>query len=385
MWHMYQVVISLCLAGFMVNLVLNLRALHKLGKKDGEMPEPLPFVSVLVPARNEESDIVQCLESLCKQDYPDYEILVLDDSSTDSTAALVEGIAASDPRVRLLRGQPLPEGWAGKPFACHQLAAEARGSWFLFTDADTTHAPNMLRSALAYAHSRRLALLSGFPLQITVSLSQRIVIPALYWILLSCVPLWWLQGSGKPKPGLTIGQFMLVSAADYREVGGHEAVKSRILEDVWFGLEMARRGKRQGVVDLSGVVSCRMYEGVGELWQSFSKWVYSVSSAIRWAIGLAMLGFVGLFVAPFVLLAWHYSPMPGAYDWSVLIVLQVVAMLIMRALVDQRFHHSQAYTLSHPVGLSFLVLSGVHGAVRRFTGAGIQWKDRLYTPRSHVG
>ncbi|RLC94911.1 MAG: hypothetical protein DRI40_06900, partial [Chloroflexi bacterium] len=84
----------------MVNLVLNLRALHKLGKKDGEMPEPLPFVSVLVPARNEESDIVQCLESLCKQDYPDYEILVLDDSSTDSTAALVEGIAASDPRVR---------------------------------------------------------------------------------------------------------------------------------------------------------------------------------------------------------------------------------------------------------------------------------------------
>ena len=162
---LYQGIIAICLTVFMVNLILNLRSLHKLGDEKEGLPEPLPLISILIPARDEESDIVPCLESLRRQDYPNYEILVLDDNSSDNTAAVVEQIAAADPRVRLLRGEPLPQGWAGKPFACHQLAAQARGSWLLFTDADTIHDPAMLRSALAYAHNNRLALLSGFPLQ----------------------------------------------------------------------------------------------------------------------------------------------------------------------------------------------------------------------------
>ncbi len=385
MWYVYQTVISLCLALFMVNLILNLRALHRLGEKEVDLPDSLPFISVLIPARNEESRILPCLESLRRQDYPNYEVLVLDDDSSDNTAAVVQAIADADPRVRLLHGRSLPQGWAGKPFACQQLAAEARGSWFLFTDADTVHAPAMLRSALAYAHTHRLSLLSGLPIQHTVSFSQRVVIPAIYFVLLSCLPLWWLQGSSRPRPGLSIGQFVFVSAQDYRDIGGHEAVKSRILEDVWLGFEMARRGKRQGVVDLSPVVACRMYEGVGELWQGFTKWTYSVGSVSCWLLGLLMVGGIGLFVAPFVLTAWHFSPLRGSYDWSALVVMQVVVVLLMRALVDHRFHHSRLYSLSHPAGISFMLLSGVYGSVRRLTGTGIQWKQRVYTPTSGVG
>lgn len=384
MWYIYQGLITFFLAAFLFNLIMNLRSLHKLGREKGELPEPLPLISILVPARNEEKDIATCLDSLRKQDYPSYEILVLDDSSSDNTAAVVERIAAADPRVRLLRGKPLPQGWAGKPFACHQLASEARGSWLLFTDADTTHAPEMLRSALAYASSNRLSLLSGFPLQHTVSSSQRVVIPAIYFILLSCLPLWWLQGSSKPKPGLTIGQFIFVSAADYRQIGGHEAVKSRILEDVWLGFEMVRRGKRQGVVDLSDVVACRMYEGVGDLWEGFTKWTYSVGSFSSWVLGLLMVAGVSLFVAPFVLVACHFSPMPGTYGWSAVIVLQVVAILLMRILIDHRFGHSYLYSLSHPAGISFMMFSGVYGGIRRLNGSGVQWKERLYTPRSGI-
>ncbi len=381
---LYQAIIAICLIIFMVNLILNLRALHKLGNEKRKLPEPLPLISILVPARDEESNIANCLESLRRQDYPDFEILVLDDNSSDNTAAVVKQITAIDPRVKLIDGKPLPPGWAGKPFACHQLASAARGSWLLFTDADTIHAPTMLRSALGYAHDHRLSLLSGFPFQHTVSLSQRIVIPMMYFIILSWFPLWWLQGSAKPKPGLAIGQFLFVSAQDYHDIGGHEAVKSRILEDVWLGFKMARHGKRQATVDLSPVVACRMYEGVGDLWEGFTKWTYSVSSLSPWMLGFMMLGGFGFFIAPFLWAAWHFLPMPTAYDWFIVIVLQLVIIMLMRALVDHRFHYPRVYSLSHPVGISFVLLSGLYGSLRRFTGAGVRWKQRLYSPESEI-
>jgi chlorobactene glucosyltransferase len=369
---------------FMINLILNSRALRKLSDNKGNLPDPLPLISILIPARDEESDIAACLDSLRRQDYPNCEILVLDDSSSDATAAVVEQIAAVDPRVRLLRGKPLPQGWAGKPFACYQLASKARGSWLLFTDADTIHAPATLRSALAYACNNRLALLSGFPLQRTVSFSQRVVVPVMYFIILSWYPLWWLQRSTKPKPGLTIGQFLFVSAQEYREIGGHEAVRSCILDDVWLGFEMARHGKPQATVDLSQLVACRMYEDLGDLWEGFTKWTYSVCSLSPWMLGLMMLGGFGFFVAPFLWLAWHFLPVPIVFNSLMLIIIQLVVILLMRCLVDRRFRYSRLYSLSHPVGISLMLLSGVYAAIKRFTGAGVQWKQRLYTPESGI-
>ena len=384
MWHIYLGVITICLSAFMINLLLNLRALHRLGSERGKLPEELPLISILVPARNEEADIVPCLESLRKQDYPNYEILVLDDNSTDRTAEKVAEIAAADPRVRLLHGEPLPPGWAGKPHACHQLAAAAKGSWLLFTDADTIHEPHMLSSALAYAHEHKLSLISGFPLQKTVSFSQKVVVPAMWSIVLTCVPLWWVQGARGPKPGLVIGQFIFVSAADYREVGGHEAVKARIMEDVCLGFVMSHHGKRQAAVDLSEVVSCRMYEGVGDLWEGFTKWTYSLTSFMSWLFILIVVGAVALFVAPFVMVTSHLSPWLPDYEWFTLIVVQVLLILVMRILVDRRFSYPRLYAISHPAGIFFLVLSCAWGGVRRFTGAGVSWKDRIYTPESKV-
>jgi len=345
------------------------------------LPEDLPLISVLIPARNEEEDIVPCLESLRQQDYPNYEILVLDDNSTDRTAERVAEVVVADPRIRLLRGQPLPQGWAGKPYACHQLAAEAKGSWLLFTDADTIHAPMMLSSALAYAHENNLSLISGLPLQKTVSFSQRVVVPAMYFIILCCMPLWWVQGSRRPKPGLVIGQFIFVSAADYHEVGGHEAVRSRILEDIWLGFTMTRRGKRLGVVDLSGVVSGEF----GDLWEGFGKFAYSIASLGTWLFVLIALGVMGLFVTPFILMASHLSPwLPKFGDWFAIIVAQVVLILVMRVLVDRRFSYRRLYSISHPAGVLFLLASAVWSWKRRFTGGGVSWKDRTYKPNSKV-
>jgi chlorobactene glucosyltransferase len=381
MWHIYLGAVTLGLSVLLINLLLNLRALHKLGSEKGKLPMDLPCISVLIPARNEEEDIVPCLESLRKQDYPAYEILVLDDNSTDRTAERVAEIAAKDPRVRLLRGKPLPQGWAGKPYACHQLAAQAKGSWLLFTDADTIHAPTMLSSAMAYAHEHKLSLISGLPLQKTVSFSQRVAVPAMYFIILCCMPLWWVQGARRPRPGLVIGQFIFVSAADYHEVGGHEAVRSKILEDIWLGFTMARHGKRMGVVDLSGMVSGEF----GDLWEGFGKFAYSIASLGTWLFVLIFLGVMGLFVTPFILMASHLTPwLPKFGDWFAIIVAQVVLLLVMRVLVDRRFSYKRLYSISLPAGVLFLLASGVWAWKRHHTGGGVSWKGRTYKPSTRV-
>jgi chlorobactene glucosyltransferase len=381
MWHIYLGAVTLGLSVLLINLLLNLRALHKLGSEKGKLPMDLPCISVLIPARNEEEDIVPCLESLRKQDYPAYEILVLDDNSTDRTAERVAEIAAKDPRVKLLRGKPLPQGWAGKPYACHQLAAQAKGSWLLFTDADTIHAPTMLSSAMAYAHEHKLSLISGLPLQKTVSFSQRVAVPAMYFIILCCMPLWWVQGARRPRPGLVIGQFIFVSAADYHEVGGHEAVRSKILEDIWLGFTMARHGKRMGVVDLSGMVSGEF----GDLWEGFGKFAYSIASLGTWLFVLIFLGVMGLFVTPFILMASHLTPwLPKFGDWFAIIVAQVVLLLVMRVLVDRRFSYKRLYSISLPAGVLFLLASGVWAWKRHHTGGGVSWKGRTYKPSTRV-
>ena len=380
---LYQIAIAGVLAIFVANLILNLKCLKK-PRDDGQIPEPAPLVSVLVPARDEEKNIGACLESLQKQDYRNFEVIVLDDNSSDNTAGIVAGMAAADNRIQLSKGEPVPEGWAGKPFACHQLAQRAKGSWLLFTDADTRHSPHMLRSILALALELRPSMLSGFPRQLATSLPQKVAIPVLYFIILSWLPLWWLQRSKNPRPSLAIGQFLLFPTEEYWRIGGHRAVKSRILEDVWLGTEVIRHGGRHVAVDLSRVVSCNMYQNIGAMWEGFVKWMYSVAALSRLALlGLLVAGYI-LFLAPFYWLWKELFVVAIATDARAIIIFQVTTIFAMRRLVDSHFKEPLVSTILHPVGFSFLVLSVLYAGSRRVLGAGVSWKKRLYDRKSGV-
>ena len=368
---------------FALNLALNLRRLRS-PQSDSRVPEGAPLVSVLIPARDETRNIENCLRSLRKQDYPNLEILVLDDNSSDNTAELVEQIAATDDRVQLISGEPLPEGWGGKSFACYQLASRAKGSWLLFVDADTTHASHMVRSVLAIALEHRCSLLSGFPRQLAASPLEKVAIPVLYFVILSWLPLWWLQRSMTPKFSLAIGQFLLFPRDEYWRVGGHRAVKSRILEDVWLGVEVHRRGGRHMAVDLSSVVSTRMYQGRGALWEGFIKWVYSVAALSAVALlGLMVAGFI-FFLAPFYFL-WQALFVVAAYTgWTQLIAFQVTVIMGMRWLIYRHFKEPAVSGLLHPLGFTFLFLACFCATLRRLAGASVHWKKRLYGSKSGV-
>jgi len=377
---LYHLIIAGGLVLFMLNLFLNLRTLKR-PRADSRLPESVPLISVMVPARDEEENIETCLKSLQAQDYPNFEILVLDDHSSDRTAEIVERLAAEDKRVRLFTSESLPEGWAGKPFACYQLAKQAGGSWFLFVDADTIHAPHMLRGVLSVAiESNKPGMLSGFPRQLANSLPQKIAIPVLYFVIMSWLPIWWLHRSHRPS--LAIGQFLLFPREAYWKIGGHQAVKSRIIEDVWLGVEINRSGSRHIAIDLSPVVSCNMYQDVGAMWEGFIKWIYSVAALSR--LGLAMLLAAGyaFYLAPFYWLWRELFVAPTG--WGALIIFQVVMVFGMRWLVDSRFKEPVVSAFLHPLGFTFLILSALYGGSRQVVGAGVRWKKRLYSKESAV-
>ena len=374
---LYQILASAGLVLLLLNLLLNLRSLRK-PQVNAKVPHPAPLISVLIPARDEENNIGACLESLRRQDYPNFEVLVLDDNSVDDTALIVSRMAAADPRIKLITGEPLPSDWAGKPFACHQLAQRANGDWYLFVDADTVHAPHMLRSVLDAAIQLKVSLLSGFPRQLADSLPQKVAVPVIYFLIMSIAPLWLIHRLKTPHPSVAIGQFLLFPRGEYWRMGGHKVVQSRILDDIWLGIEVSRNKGRHVAIDLSSVVSCNMYPTVGSMWNGLVRCVYSVlvmfPLLLLFAIPLAWLFFIG----PFYWLWNGFFMYEAPLLWRGLVVLQVTLVILMRWLVDNRFKEPPVSAPLHLIGIGYIFSVVVYSFTRWLFGAGVSWKERSY-------
>ncbi len=226
-------------------------------------------VSVIVPARNEEANIARAVRSLAGQQGI-REILVVDDQSSDRTAEILAGLQAEIPELRTLRVEALPDGWVGKTYAVALGAREAKGDWLLFTDADTEHLPGSLEALLRRAEGERADLLSVSPEQETPTWWEKSVIPCVFVKLAALFRFEEVSDPRSPAAAAN-GQFLLVRREIYQRIGGHEAVKSEILEDV----ELARRIKSQGgkLIFFPGApwVRTRMYRTFGEMWQGWTK------------------------------------------------------------------------------------------------------------------
>lgn len=255
----------------------NLRALRRPAADPDVVGEP---VSLLVPARDEVAQIRSCLQTaLASTDVPDLEVLVLDDCSTDATAAVVRSIAATDPRLRLVEGAPLPRGWVGKPWACAQLAAQARGSVLVFLDADVRLAPHGLAATVGLLRETGLALVSPYPRQLADGLLPRLVQPLLQWSWLSFLPLRAAQRSSRPSLSAANGQLLACDAGAYRRTGGHSAVAGSMLEDVELLKAFKRNGLHGVVADGTAVAQCRMYDSGPDLVAGYTKSLWAAFSS----------------------------------------------------------------------------------------------------------
>jgi hypothetical protein len=217
---------------------------------DGMVPVPrvpddgdLPLLSIVVPARNEARTIARCVGSLLAQDLSRLEVIVVDDRSDDRTGAILDELARGEPRLRVIHGEPLPDGWVGKPWALVQGTRASRGDWLLFTDADTWHAPNASASTLGFARRHGLDALSLWVHQELESWGERAVLPTLLGLILYATGS--IRQLNDPRDTghvLANGQYILTTRACYDALGGHAALRGEIVEDIAF----ARRLKADG-------------------------------------------------------------------------------------------------------------------------------------------
>ncbi len=374
----------------LANILANLRVFE--GLRPAEPPENPPPVSILVPARNEERSIGECVGSLLRQDYPNCEVIVLDDHSGDATGTIVGQIFADAIKarpnlvVRLMRGEPLPEGWTGKNWACHQLSQAARGEFLFFTDADTAHAPGTVSAAVGYALKNRAGLVSAWPRLLTITPGEKLIVPVIVLIGLSFCPLWlqrWIQmkperAAGRDVRGLGVanGQFMFFSRRTYARIGGHEAVRAHVVEDVTLGREVAAlmpEGERLFNCEALGFSTVRMYRSFAETWEGFTKnmrAVFDDRGMTFWLFGCFQ---AACFFWPFVAIFFA----PSSLRW--VIGMQIALIFLIRFLLAARFRTSWLGALLHPLGVLLLMLIGLN-SWRLSHGRGVVWKGRTYKP-----
>ncbi len=375
----YQVVLTVVLLVVGLNLIANFRMVGR-ATPSRVNPTGLEWVSVLVPARNEARNIRRCLESLLAQDYPLLEILVLDDNSTDETAEIVAEIARRDPRVRLLHGQPLPQGWMGKNFACHQLAQHARGEWLLFTDADTEHHPQSVAWALTAAKQNRADLVTLIPRAVTHTFGEALLLPIIPFGVMGCFPL--ALGTRLRIPFLTmaIGTFMLFRRETYERIGGHEAVRGEIAEDVVLARRVRKYGGQVLLLDGSEHLDVHFYRGFWETWHGLAK---SAFAALEYRLlpTLLMLLFYGfLFLWPFLLLLWGLLQGRMGEPALRLALFQVFLNGGLWYAVAVRFRLPRIIALLYPLTMA-LVLLVMLDSMRMSRFSGIGWKERVYRLR----
>ncbi|TFF40964.1 glycosyltransferase [Mucilaginibacter psychrotolerans] len=228
-------------------------------------------VSILIPARNEAEDIIPLLQSIHQQDYENYEVLILDDNSTDNTYSVCAAFCVKHPRFSVIKGEPLAAGWLGKNYACHQLAKQANGDYYLFLDADEQVQNGLITSAVHRMKLRGLALLSLFTNQTMRSAGEEMVVPLMHYILLNLLPLRLVYLVKSEALSAASGQFMLFDATGYKKHQWHQLVKNKVVEDVEI-MKMVKSTRLAGEALLAnGMISCRMYKGYSEAINGFGK------------------------------------------------------------------------------------------------------------------
>ncbi len=359
---------------------LTLRSLATYGFQQ-RFTSTAPLVSILIPARNEASNIARCVRSLLAQEYPNFEIIVLDDNSEDATASIVEMLCqpADDPhkRLRLLRGEALPEGWLGKNFACHQLFQIAQGDFLLFTDADTVHNANSVSSAIAALYTEDAEFLSIFPRQQVASFAERLAVPLMLAYIYGLLPTWLVPRNPNPAFSGSNGQFMLFRREAYEQIGGHAAVRGVVLEDVIMGRRIKQAGFKQLLPDGRDAVNCRMYRNAGEVWRGFSKNLFAFFNfELGWLVLFLVVNLLA-YVGPYVWLGlgWLTNQPPGL-AWLWLPLGQIALGWLLRVLLALRFGFNVLDSFLHPISIIYMTAIGINSV--RWSRRATEWKGRKY-------
>ncbi|HDP76816.1 MAG TPA: glycosyltransferase [Mesotoga infera] len=366
--------VALFLGMMSVISVSNAILMRKISRFEGILYGPL--VSVLIPARNEEKNISKCVYSLLNQDYRNLELIVLDDNSSDATLQILESIRSESNKLRIIKGEALPEGWLGKHWACHQLAREAKGEILLFTDADTVHASSTVSQATGVMIKERTDLLTAIVKERTDTLGELITIPFMIHSVFSIFPLVIAYGKRFKSLAVTSGQFMMFRRLSYLSIGGHEAVKDHGVDDISLGRLIKKAGMKWRLYDASDLVECKMYGGfkaayLGFLKNYFSLFDYRIlPAAFVWGWMLT-LDFFPLIVA---LLFIFGAAIPESA--GILSLISLTLSFGMWLLASVKFSLRPLAIFLYPLITLISSIIGFHSIIVHLCGA-TKWKGRV--------
>jgi len=347
-------------------------------------PSP-PLISVCVPARDEEKNIQRCVHALLSQTYPNLEVIVLDDRSSDATPEILRELATQNDRLKVIHGSDLPSGWAGKPYALYQAEKVTRGEWLCFIDADTFLAPDALSSCYAKALETGADLFTIMTFQITGTFWEKAVLP----LVMTALSVGFSPGKVNDparKDAIANGQFIMIRRKVYDAIGGHEKVKDQIVEDKAISEQVKWNGYRLIVADGMRVASTRMYTSLPEMWEGWTKNIYL---GLRDRPALLWLGVFGAFLALMAALFLPAWPIAGAIWYlngggrmAAIVIFEsglLWAFLIyMRVRVAQGMRIAPWYALTTPLGAAVFAAMMFTSAWKVLSGQGVTWRGRVY-------
>jgi chlorobactene glucosyltransferase len=333
-------------------------------------------VSVLIPARNEEENLEKCLESLLDQTYRNYEIVVLDDQSTDQTWEIIASYALRYPGlIHAVKGKPLPrDGWNGKPFAMQQLSEYANGDYYLFADADIVHSRESIAWAVTNIESHGVDCLSGYVSQELNTFGEVLIVPATYIMTAMILPLWLITATKAPGLSFAIGQFLIFKRQAYEAIGGYASISQHISDDIFVVRELKRAGFRLIFLDIRRYVRCRMYKGYRASFNGICKNIYDFFKKRPAFLAAALSALVFFVVLPLMLLPIQLisgNPSVKLISMSVMIFFLAWALTL----------YDRGLKWWAPLLYPLLFLHLLYMAWRSFgrvaTGQGVLWKGRV--------
>jgi len=347
-------------------------------------PESGGLVSVVIPARNESSTIATVVGSILATTYHPIELIVVDDRSTDDTAAIVERF--SDPRLRLVRGEKLPTGWYGKPWACFQGYRAAKGEILLFTDADTWHAPELLGRAVGALLEEKAGLVTVAPLQRCVTFWERVVMPQIWFLLALRYHPDAVNRARRERDVIANGQFILTTRKAYEAAGTHTAVRHEVAEDLALAQTFLRHRHKLHFAFAERLMETRMYQDLSHLVEGWSKNIYLggrrsfpreplLRALVPVMLIVAMLYWL---LPPAVLLASAVDPRLTELAPAALLASASSAAFWM--LICHGMQIPAGYGLAYPLGALmalYIILRSTWRGSRR-----VEWRGRIYRDKT---
>ena len=345
-----------------------------------------PKVSIILPARNEEDFIRGCLDSLIKQDYPNYEIIVIDDSSDDSTGKIISEYAKKNSKIIPVTAKPKPEGWMGKNWACMEGYKKITGELLLFTDADTKHSENVISLAVAQLFSFNLDALSAIPKMVTFDFWTNITLPMISTFLHTRFSALNVNNPSK-KTGYFFGSFFIMKKETYEKVGMHEGVKQEIIEDGALGKKVKESGYKIRMVRGDHLIDAVWARDKGTLWNALKRLMvplYLQNGKI--AVGIFFAVLFLLFI-PFPILATSIVLPSENISAKILLIASAISSILIYtgAIIEVKMGLGlrTIYALFAPLGSLTVVLGFLSGLIQAKGTSAITWRGRSYSMKDH--